>query len=119
MALTASQSLWAGQMRMAQMSAAGVNLLCGVPSTPLSTEAKAALREISELLGKDVGEQDTPMEHCPDCVMASYDIVMPAMPLHIAAKNIESIHQDGLTPAGYVHGCNGPPLGSRAPPLTV
>ena len=120
MALMASQSLWTGQMRMAQKSSAGVNLLCGIPSVPLSVEAKTALREISELLGKDVGQQDVPdIEHCPDCVMASYDMVVPAMPLHIAAKNIVAIHQDGLCATRYAHSCNGPPLGSRAPPLTL
>ena len=104
---------------MAQMNAAGINLLCGVPSAPLSAEAKAALREISELLGKDVEEQDAPMEHCPDCVMASYDLLAAAMPLQFAKKNIESIHQTGLSASRYIHTCKGPPLGSRAPPLTV
>ena len=120
MVITASQSLWAGQMRMAQMNAAGVNLLCGVPSAPLSADAKAALRDLSILLGKDVGGQNTPdMQHCQDCVMANYDLITPTIHAHIVQKNILSIQRDAIKPTQFTQSCEGPPLGSRAPPLSA
>jgi len=117
--MMATQGFWAEQ-RMAQMSAAGVNLLCGPPSSPLSAEAKAALRDIAALLGQDNDAPDTPaMQHCQDCIMASFDIITPAAHPHILEKNHAAIQRDGIKPARFTHSCNGPPLGSRAPPLTA
>ena len=112
--LTATQTLWSGQLRTAQMQAAGVNLLCGPPSVTLSPEALKALGEIAELLGEDIPSEGQPSDHCPDCIVAAFDMISSAIPDCFVQTNLTAIYRGSLGPSLSHYGITGPPLGSRA-----
>lgn len=119
MLVTATQSLWAGPLRTAQMQAAGLHLLCGPPSQTLSPEARAALRDIAALLGEDFPDESEDIEHCPDCTVSFYEVLTASMPAYFVKQNIRSIYRKARAPARIYTSLIGPPLGSRAPPLSA
>lgn len=93
--------------------------LCNMQTQAVSDEAEAQLRELFELAGKGWPDDETYSEHCPDCVMP-----MAALPAPKASLP-QAVIQPSTDPSftsykfGYNYSATGPPLGSRAPPLSL
>ena len=106
-------------MAASGMSASGTSLLCA-PSAQISAEAAAALADIRQALGLPPLEDPAPIgsDHCDQCVLVaaikprnfSYDAALPALS--------RTLYQE-TAPWGFAYLAQGPPLGSRAPPLSL
>ena len=93
--------------------------LCNLQTQSVTDEAEAHLRELFELAGKDWPDGDMPMEHCSHCVMP-----MAAVQTQITAlvpATTKPLRAQIFSPykLSYSYNATGPPLGSRAPPLSL
>ena len=98
-------------------SAGTANLLCS-QNAQMSPEAAKALAEISELLGLG-NHQDAPNDNhdCSHCVL----IAVQTFRTVFKGPDFEigSISYLSNTALGFSYGAQGPPLGSRAPPISA
>ena len=102
----------------AAQSDSGMNgYLCNMQTQIVSSEAEAQLRTLFELAGKDWPDDESPMEHCSDCVMPVAAVQSQISAL--APITVQPIAAQIFSPykLGYSYDATGPPLGSRAPPL--
>ncbi|WP_298913079.1 hypothetical protein [uncultured Algimonas sp.] len=81
-----------------------------------SAEAVAAVRDLLALVGETENDSD-PAPHCPDCIAPNIIAGAPPHGLLVPASRPRS---DQTFPAqAHARPCvRGPPLGSRAPPLS-
>ncbi|WP_371395817.1 DUF2946 family protein [Fretibacter rubidus] len=94
------------------------SLLCSPSGQPLNPSAKAALRDLSEVLGETDNEPVPPNEHCEMCTLST--IVLPS-PEHSACAATFTKQPPTYIAfeTGLVHKAQGPPSGSRAPPTSI
>jgi len=88
------------------------------PTGQLSTEAALAVKQIGELLNlADEGSQ-TNSKHCEDCVLTLATNVEPRFYKARTFFGAKTSYNAALS-CGRFYFAHGPPLGSRAPPLSV
>ncbi len=91
-------------------------LLCSPSDQPISPDTQAALKVLADLIG-DTEDPEASKSHCEMCTLSGIALVSPEqvlceqtlgtlLPVY-ASFNI-----------GLVHKAQGPPTGSRAPPLS-
>jgi len=96
---------------------AGANIFCA-PSGHVSPEAAAALDDLRKALGFSPIEAPTNDSQCDNCVLVA---ALKARPLiYVPAKRslVEACYEISLN-CGFAYSAQGPPLGSRAPPISV
>ena len=94
--------------------------LCNLQTQIVSAQAEAQLRELFKLAGKDWPEDDRPAEHCNDCVMPLAAVQAAAVMLpQISAPRRAEKQLYTVYALGFAYHATGPPLGSRAPPLSL
>ena len=100
----------------AAQSGQGVHLLCD-QSRNMSPEAAKAVAEIQALLGLDGDDTPQHTQPCDECVL----IIALSSPAVIYAPRFKSsrISYAPNTALGFTYGAQGPPLGSRAPPISA
>ena len=92
--------------------------ICNLDGRAPSTQAQAHIRALLTLAGQDIPPEDVPaMEHCAACIMQSVGIMT-------ASQFLTTSHSVKARKAAFpktrpeiYHFAQGPPLGSRAPPL--
>lgn len=91
-------------------------LICA-PSGQLSADAKAAIERIARLLGDEAPDRQPLDGHCPLCTPVH--VVPPPEPVAVATPAELASVADYVCyePGGFVRKAQGPPLGSRGPPL--
>lgn len=95
------------------------SLICA-PSGQVSSEAKAALAEMLRLAGEDItGETDTAAAgHCGACVV-SICAMTPNAQTALAIAFAHTNHGPAATRDNVHYAVHGPPLGLRAPPISL
>ena len=107
-------------MAASGMAASGRTFLCA-PSGQISPEAAAAMADIRQALGLpslEVPETPETSSHCDHCVLVA--AIGSRKVTSVATVQIlaPTIYQK-TAPWGFAYLAQGPPLGSRAPPLSV
>ena len=100
----------------AAQSGQGVHLLCA-QTGQMSPEAAKAMADIQALLGLDGEDEPQGEQHCDQCVL----IIALSAPEnnYVPAFKIGRISYAPNTALGFTYGAQGPPLGSRAPPISA
>lgn len=92
--------------------------LCLTPGAEPSAETKAAAQELARLLGGEVPEEHHAEGDCPLCMLGQAAMlaapVLPEAPSFQAAGSPAPHYEPG-----FIHLPQGPPLGSRAPPIHI
>ncbi len=105
---------------MAAARVNGVDLeryLCVTPGVEVSAQSQAAALELAAMLGER-GTDDAPDggETCPLCALTV--IALLALPATaVGPPRINAAAQSLAYATGLVHRLQGPPVGSRGPPL--
>lgn len=113
------QGLLPGAVSMAEANGVDyARYLCLTPDAEPSAESKAAAKELARLLGGEVPGEDHSQGDCPLCTLVQTALL--AEPVLLQAPRLQAAE----TPAvryepGLVHLPQGPPLGSRAPPVHI
>ena len=100
----------------AAQSGAGVHLLCD-QSRNMSPEAAKALAELEALLGLDEETPSQDTEPCDECVLI-IALFSPAV-IYAPHFKIARASYTQNTSLGFAYSAQGPPLGSRAPPISA
>ena len=99
------------------MAGEDIRLLCA-PTGQMSVDAAAAINEVRALIGLPPLDVPPPSEHCEDCLPIA--ALKTAQPYSLfESQIIEAALYPSALPSGFHYHPQGPPLGSRAPPLTV
>ena len=111
------QVLLPGTLALAASSGIDVSRFICAPSERLSAEQKAAIEQIATLLGDEAPDGQQFGGHCPLCTLVHVaPLAEPA--ILVAPADYTSVtdyvcYERG----GFVRTAQGPPLGSRGPPL--
>ena len=86
------------------------------PSGQLSAEAQAAAAQLAELAGDEASDRQSSDGHCPLCALVAGMALPEPAGLAVRPKPAAEKHHQRYAPH-FAHGPQGPPLGSRGPPL--
>ena len=100
----------------AAQSGQGVHLLCA-QTGQMSPEAAKAMAEIQALLGLDGEDEPQGEQPCDHCVLII--ALSSSQSIDAPAFKIGRISYAPNTALGFTYGSQGPPLGSRAPPISA
>ena len=111
------QALLPGTLAVAGSNGVDVSRFICASSGQLSVEAKAAIEEFAKLVGDEAPDRQPFDGHCPLCtlvhVMPLPEPVTVAAPAELALVAACVCYEPGV----FVQKAEGPPLGSRGPPL--
>ena len=111
------QALLPGTFAVAASNGVGVSHFICASSGQLSAEAEAATKQIAKLLGDKEPDRQPFDGHCPLCTLVHVvplpDPVTVAAAAELASGTEYARHETG----GFLRKTQGPPLGSRGPPL--
>jgi hypothetical protein len=100
---------------LAMASGVSPSLICN-PTGHISAEMQAGIDELKEILGID--DTDDAVMDCQDCVTSVHLVPMPSFDLAVLLKWTSSF-ADLISHKFILANPRGPPLGSRAPPVSV
>ena len=111
------QGLLPGTLAVAEANGVDVSRFICAPSGQLSADAKAAIEALAKLLGEEVPD-DQPFDgHCPYCTLVHAIPLPEPVTLAAPAEHASVVGSVRYEPGSLVHKAQGPPLGSRGPPL--
>ena len=84
----------------------------------MSSETRAALSDLAELLQDRDEAPEAPNDHCDMCTISSVALEAPELVLGELSIG-KQLPVYGVFSIGLVHKAQGPPTGSRAPPLST
>ena len=111
------QVLLPGTLALAASNGVEVSRFICAPPGQLSAEVKAAVEQLAKLLGDETPDRQPFDGQCPLCTLVH---VMPLPePVTVAAPAELASDTDYVRyePGGFARKAQGPPLGSRGPPL--
>jgi len=92
-------------------------LMCSPSGQSLSSEAQAALSDLVDLLQDTDEAPEAPNDHCDTCTIST--VALEAPELVLSKQSIgKQLSVYVAFNVGLVHKAQGPPTGSRAPPLS-
>ncbi len=111
------QGLLPGTLAVAESKDIDVSRFICAPSGQVSADAKAALEALAKLLGEEAPEHPSFDGHCPLCTLVQAmplpEPVTLAAPAGLVSVALHVRHESDR----LVRKAQGPPLGSRGPPL--
>ena len=106
-------------LAVAESNGVDVSRFICTPSGQVSAEAKAALEELAKLLGEEAPDHQPLSGHCPFCTLAHAIPLPEPVALAVPAEYASVVDFVRTEPGSLVHEAQGPPLGSRGPPLVL
>lgn len=112
------QALLPGSIAVAETKGVYVSRFMCAPSGEMSPETRAAAERIARLLGEDLPDEQPSGEHCPLCTLV-HGVPLPEPAALNATPSFEREQVFVRFEPGLVHRAQGPPLGSRGPPIHI